>query len=137
MERILIVEDEENQLSRMKEILEREFPDYDIQTAPNPARAAETIDRLKAFSLIVADYDYSKSSDRSGDTGYTLLEYCKNNLTQVPVIVITAYGKDLEKEVRAALSFQKGAFDFMDKPLDFAELIERIKRAIAISKEIW
>lgn len=137
MERILIVDDEENQLNRMKEILEREFRDFDIQTAPNPARAVETIERLKAFSLIITDYDYSKSSDHSGDTGYTLLEYCKNNLTNVPVIVITGYGKHEEKEVRAALSFKKGAFDFMHKPLDFAEMIERIKRALAISKEIW
>jgi len=130
MIRILLVEDDKRQLKRMKEVLEGKFPDYEIQTALNLQQAIEIIDKLKAFSLVIADYLLAEQSD---ETGYKLLEYCQNHLSDVPVIIITAYGKDLDKEVRAGLSFQKGAFDFMHKPIDYDELIERIKRALEIS----
>ncbi|MCP4352966.1 MAG: response regulator [Desulfobacterales bacterium] len=132
MVRILLVEDEAKQLNRMKEILEQTFPDYDIQTASTPRQAIEKLNQLRAFSLLITDYDY----EQADETGYNLLEYCRKNLTDVPVIIITAYGKDSEKEVRADLSFQKGAFDFMHKPLDIQEFIERIKRAILISEAL-
>ncbi len=136
MVRILLVEGRADQLNRMKEILEQTFPDYDIQTAQNPGQAIEKLNQLKAFSLVIAGYDYSASSEQADETGYKLLEYCQEHLTDVPVIIITAYGKDSEKEVRAGLSFQKGAFDFMHKPLDIEEFIERIKRAILISEAL-
>jgi len=130
MIRILLVEDKERQLKRMKEILEGEFPDYEIQTASNLKQATDIIDKLKAFSLVIVDYLLAEQGD---ETGYKLLEYCQNHLSDVPVIIITAYGQDSDKEVCAKLSFQKGAFDFMHKPVDYDELIERIKRALDIS----
>jgi len=136
MIRILLVEDRPDQLKRMKEILEQAFPEYDIQTALNPQQAIESIKELKAFSLVITDYDYSSSLEESEETGYNLLEYCQEHLTDVPVIIITAYGKDSEKEVRAGLSFRKGAFDFMDKPLDIDEFIERVRRALTISEAL-
>lgn len=136
MVRILLVDDRTDQLNRMKEILERTFPDYDIQTALNPRQAIEKLNQLRAFSLVITDYDYSNSSEQADETGYKLLEYCQEHLTDVPVIIITAYGKDFEKEVKGGLSFQKGAFDYMDKPFDIQEFIERVKRAISISEAL-
>ncbi len=132
MVRILVVEDRIEQLNRMKEILERNFPDYDIQTASNLQQAIEKLNQLRAFSLVITDYDY----EQGDETGYKLLEYCQEHLTDVPVIIITAYGKDSEKEVKGDLSFQKGAFDYMDKPFDIEEFIERVKRAISISEAL-
>lgn len=130
MTRILLVEDDERLLKRMKEILELNFPDYQIHLASSVNQAKEKIKELRTVSLVVADY-------LLGDgTGYQLLEFCQNHLTDVPVIFITAYGKDEDKEVRAALSFQKGAFDFMHKPLDFDELIERIKHALQMAEAL-
>ena len=130
MTRILLVEDDERLLKRMKEILELNFPDYQIHLASSVNQAKEKIKELRTVSLVVADY-------LLGDgTGYQLLEFCQNHLTDVPVIFITAYGKDEDKEVRAALSFQKGAFDFMHKPLDFDEFIERIKHALQMAEAL-
>lgn len=130
MERILLVDDDAIQLQRMKKILAKALPDADINTALNLNAAINQIAQKKAFSLVITDYLLAEQSD---ETGYKLLEYCQDHLTDVPVIIITAFGQNSEKNVRAARSFQKGAFDFMHKPLDFDEFIERVKRAIAIS----
>ena len=133
MDRILLVEDDAKQLSKMKTILAKALPDADINTALSLQAAINKIAERKAFSLIITDYLLAEQPD---ETGYKLLEYCQDNLTDVPVIIITAYGQDSQKNVRAALSFQKGAFDFMPKPLDFDEFIERVKRAITISEAL-
>jgi len=130
MVRILMVDDDTAQLNRMSEILRKAFPDYEIHAATGLSEAIEKVEELQAISLIVADYRLSDG------TGYDLLKYAQDRLTNVPVIIITAYGKDEEQEVRAALSFKQGAFDFMHKPIDYDELIERIGRALRIAEEL-
>jgi DNA-binding NtrC family response regulator len=130
MIRILVVEDQIDQLESIVENLEEWFPTYEIYAVRSFAEADKKIQEFQTVSLIIADYQLE---DR---TGYDLLKYCQEHLTNVPVIIITAYGRDEEKEVRAGLSFQKGAFDFMHKPLDFDEFKERIKRAIEIAEAL-
>jgi DNA-binding NtrC family response regulator len=125
-----MVDDDAPQLNRMSEILRNAFPDYEIHTASGLAEAMSKIEQLKVVSLVLADYRLDDG------TGYDLLKYCQDNLTNVPVIIITAYGKNEEREVRASLSFQKGAFDFMHKPIDYDELIQRIGRALKIAEEL-
>jgi DNA-binding NtrC family response regulator len=130
MTKILIVDDETDQLKRMAEILEAAFPDYEILTAASLAQAKAKIEAVRAVSLVVTDYKLTDG------TGYELLRHCNEVLTNTPVIIITAYGQDESEEVKAALSFQKGAFDFINKPLDFNELIERIKHALRIAEAL-
>jgi DNA-binding NtrC family response regulator len=125
-----MVDDDAAQLKRMSEILRNAFPEYEVHTASGLADAINKIEQLKAVSLVVADYRLDDG------TGYDLLKYCQDTLTDVPVIIITAYGKNEEQEVRASLSFQKGAFDFMHKPIDYDELIQRIGRALKIVEEL-
>jgi DNA-binding NtrC family response regulator len=130
MIRILLVEDDKIQLQRMKQTLEQNLLNYEIHEASSVEQAIDIIKDLRRVSLVVTDYLLG------GENGYQLLEFCQNALTDVPVIIITAHGKDEEQEVRAALSFQKGAFDFMHKPLDPEEFIERIKHALKVAQAI-
>ena len=130
MIRILVVEDDPQQLKRMSEILKKAFPNYENYAVSSLSEAKTKINELQAVSLVVADYLLADG------TGYDLLQYCRDNLTNVPVIIITGYGNDEKKTVRAALSFQKGAFDFMNKPIDFDELVERIRHALRIAEEL-
>lgn len=130
MIRILLLEDDIDQLESMVEILENWFPGYKIYGVRSVSEARQKIQELGTVSLVIADYQLEDG------TGYDLLKYCREHLTNVPVIIITAYGKDEEKEVRAALSFQKGAFDFMHKELDFDEFKERIIRALKIAETL-
>jgi DNA-binding NtrC family response regulator len=133
MIRILLLEDKIDQLESMVEILTDWFPGYKIYGVRSFSEAKQKIQKLGTVSLVIADYQLEDGTD---ETGYDLLKYCQEHLTNVPVIIITAYGRDEEKEVRAALSFQKGAFDFMQKPLDYDEFKERIIRALKISETL-
>ncbi len=131
MTRILLVEDDLTLLQRTKATLQTDyFPDYTFYTAGSLREAIDKIKDVQAVSLIVADYELTDGN------AYDLLKYCQENLSDVPVIIITAFGHDASKEVRAALSFQKGAFDFIDKSSDIEELVERIKRALEIVKAL-
>jgi DNA-binding NtrC family response regulator len=130
MIRILLLEDRIDQLESLVDILENWFPGYKIYGVRSFSEAKQKIKELGTVSLVIADYQLEDG------TGYDLLKYCQEHLTNVPVLIITAYGKDEEKEVRAALSFQKGAFDFMQKPLDYDEFKERIIRALKIAETL-
>jgi DNA-binding NtrC family response regulator len=131
MIRILVVEDEQAQLDNLKHILEEGFPKYEIHAVQSFSEAKDIIRKFGTVSLVITDFRLLPDG-----TGYDLLKYCLENLTNVPVIIITAYGKDEDQEVRAALSFQKGAFDFMDKPIDFDELKERVRHALKIAEDL-
>ena len=113
MTRILIVDDDVIQLELMAEILKQAFPDFEILTAPSLTEAKKTLEKLRVVSLVVTDYKLNDG------TGYQLLKFCSEVLTNVPVIIITAFGNDENEEVRAALSFRKGAFDFLKKFREF------------------
>jgi len=130
MVKILVVEDKEDQLELYEKILTRGFPGYEITTAGSLSEAKEKLEKLIFVTLVIADYDLADG------TGYDLLSYIREHFDDVPVIFVTAFARDEEKEVRAALSFQKGAFDFMEKPIDTDEFKERIKRAIEISEAL-
>jgi len=133
MTRILLVEDDAAQLKRLQEFLQGELTDCEFIGAGNLRGAKDRIQQLRAFSLVIADYQLPDG------TGYDLLEYCQGRLTNVPFIIITAFGKHEAKEVRAARSLQKGAFDFWNKSTgqdDLDELVERIKHALKIGEAL-
>jgi DNA-binding NtrC family response regulator len=131
MTKILIVEDDPEQLAGLAKILRGAFPDGEILLAASLAEAKATLDAVRSVSLVLTDYKLTDG------TGYELLQHSNEVLTNTPVILMTAYGQAESEEVRAALSFQKGAFDFIDKPIqDFPALIERIKHALRIAEAL-
>ncbi len=61
-----------------------------------------------------------------GFSGFDLLERVTGDRPQLPVILITGYAT-----IENALSaFKKGAFDFLPKPFDVAELLGVVRRSI-------
>lgn len=127
MQRILLVEDQEEQLRRLGDILTAKFPTSEVHLAKGLQEAIRLIHEFRTMSIVITDYQLEDGN------GYDVLAYVQDHLTNVPVIIITAYGRHEGMEVRPALSFKKGAVDFMHKPLgleEIAELIERIKLRI-------
>ena len=57
-----------------------------------------------------------------GMDGLTLLERIKGRFPDIPVMMVTAYGDD-ERRQRAN---ELGTFDFVSKPVDFANLKEQL-----------
>jgi len=66
-----------------------------------------------------------------GMTGLELLDELKRRDCPLPVIMITGHG-DVPMAVRA---MRAGAIDFFEKPVDGMALVDRIKDALAASRE--
>src|SRR4051812_30856974 len=66
-----------------------------------------------------------------GPGGLEILDYCQKNHSQLPVVVITAYGT-VESAVSA---LKRGAFDFITKPFDQTELLNVVQKGIATYRQ--
>jgi DNA-binding NtrC family response regulator len=132
--RILVVDDEKNQRDILQLILSSERDEsgasiYDVQTASSGQEALRRF-RTERFDLVLTDLKMA------GMDGIELL----NDLSQIdsatPVILMTAHGSiDSVKE-----ALRGGAFDYLEKPLDRAKLLEVIRNAVsrmrAVDEEI-
>ncbi|MFT4581873.1 MAG: two-component system nitrogen regulation response regulator NtrX [Gammaproteobacteria bacterium] len=115
---ILVVDDEPDIRSLLKEILEDEG--FEISVAENAADAREAR-RLRRPDLILLDI-WMPDTD-----GITLLkEWSDNGHVDVPVIMMSGHGT-VETAVEAT---RLGAYDFIEKPLSIAKLVLTVQRAL-------
>ncbi len=66
-----------------------------------------------------------------GPGGMEVLEYCQQHHPALPVVFITAYGT-VESAVAA---LKRGAFDFITKPFDQAELLNSVQKAVQTHRQ--
>lgn len=126
MERILIVDDEEDFQFTVSDILKDEG--YETIAVSNGRGALKAIKR-NSPDLVLLDI---KLPDMDG---MKILEKIKKIDNELNVIMITGYG-GINEAVRA---MKLGAFDYVTKPFDNIELIIRIKKALQtryLSKEV-
>ena len=122
---ILIVDDEKNQRDILHLILSGERdetgqPLYDIKLASSGQEAMRLF-KLNRFDLVLTDLKMH------GMDGIELLNELSVMDSSIPVIMMTAHGSiDTVKE-----ALRGGAFDYLEKPLDRAQLLETISRAVA------
>jgi DNA-binding NtrC family response regulator len=117
---ILVAEDDRNLRRVLCAMLAREG--YDVSEAPDGAAAAEWLSRRRADAL-VTDIRMPKMD------GLALFRHCRERHVELPVILITAYGR-IEDAVEA---MRAGAFDYISKPFDEAEILRVVKNAVATS----
>ncbi|MGD9976026.1 MAG: sigma-54-dependent transcriptional regulator [Desulfatirhabdiaceae bacterium] len=118
METILIVDDEKNYPLILSAVLQEEG--YETLIA-NSGQAALDIMNQAEVDLVITDMKMPSMD------GVELLEHIKTRYSDIPVIMMTAYGT-VEKAVEA---MQKGAFNYIQKPFDNDRLIAFVNRAIA------
>jgi len=123
---ILIVDDEENARRNIGSFLSAKG--YDVIGVATLSEATECVRRGNADIVLL---------DVSLPDGYgpDLLEEVTYLAVRPPIIVITAYG-DVEMAVAA---MKAGAHDFLQKPIQFAQLeksIERAKETVAMRREL-
>ncbi len=113
---ILIVDDERGQREILTTILQKEG----YRTVDVPG-GREALDRLKeeTFDLILTDLKMQ------GMSGMELLEAVLDANPQQCVVMMTAHGT-IDSAVEA---MKKGAFDYLEKPLDREDLLLTLKRA--------
>ncbi len=123
MAKILIIDDERSIRDTLQEILS--FEGYDVDTA------AEGLEGLKFFEE--NDYDAVLCDVKMPNIdGLEVLESILAMNQYVPVIMITGHG-NVEIAVKA---LKKGAFDFIEKPLDLNFLLITLQDALDASKNL-
>jgi DNA-binding NtrC family response regulator len=116
--RILVVDDEVNLRAVLKGLLDREG--YSVEEAGDGASGL-ALARSKGFAVVITDLRMP------GLDGMALLASLKSEQPELPVVVLTAHG-DVSRAVEA---MRRGAFDFLTKPFDAAELATVVEKAAA------
>ncbi len=114
--RILVIDDEQVVCSSCERVLIEEG--YELETVLNGNKG---IKRLKAeeFDIVLTDLKMP------GTSGMEVLEYIKENLPDIQVIVMTGYSTIKN----AVESIKKGAFDYLPKPFSPEELLSVVQGA--------
>jgi DNA-binding response OmpR family regulator len=107
--RILVVEDDEEMRSLLKDFFEEDG--FEIDTVSNGSEAFRKIAR-EPFNLIITDIRMP------GLTGLDILPGIKKLQPEVSIIVITAFGSE---EVRRK-ALERGATAYLEKPILFNKL---------------
>ncbi|MDR9501267.1 MAG: response regulator [Desulfurivibrionaceae bacterium] len=124
MKKILIVDDESNFLLSLEDGL-KEFSDsFAIATAHNGIEALAVM-KKEEVDLVITDI---KMPDMDG---FELLAQLSIVHADIPVIVMTAFGSS---EIEERLDTM-GAFQYIEKPIDFDVLIERVKEGLAAGEK--
>jgi two-component system nitrogen regulation response regulator NtrX len=116
MTKVLVVDDEQSIRNTLKEILE--YEDFKVDLAPDGIQAMELIEKTK-YDSILCDIKMP------GMDGIELLDKIMANQPDTPVIMISGHG-NIDTAVEA---IKKGAFDFIEKPLDLNRLMVTIRNA--------
>ena len=120
--RVLLVDDEEEFVETLAQRLE--VRDFDVTTALNGADALERLER-EDVDLVVLDLQMP------GVDGISVLRSIKDLKPLVEVIMLTGHAT-----VETAIEGMKlGAFDFLIKPTETEELVEKINRAFGRKSE--
>ncbi len=107
--RILVVEDDEEMRSLLKEFLNEEG--YETDSVDNGSEAYRRLVR-ELFDLIITDIRMP------GLTGLDILPGIRKLQPEVPIIVITAFGSE---EIRQR-ALERGATAYLEKPVHFNTL---------------
>jgi DNA-binding NtrC family response regulator len=119
---LLIIEDEER-MRRLFELVLKPVG-YDLVLASSGGDAVRLIQDQTPFDLIITDLQLGAVS------GMEVLEAAKQSMPDVPVLIITGYGT-----VKSAVeAMQKGAYDYISKPVDNEELKIIISRALQVRR---
>ena len=116
MSKILIVDDEPVIRATLREILE--YEKYEVEEAGDAKKALEAVEKHE-FKVILSDIKMP------GMNGVEFLEELQTKENDIPVIMITGHG-DVDTAVE---TLKKGAFDFIQKPLDLNRLLVSVRNA--------
>jgi two-component system response regulator FlrC len=112
---ILVVEDDADLRDALCDTLS--LAGYQTETADNGASALDLLQR-KTIDMVITDIQMP------GMDGHTLLKQIKTNWTDLPVMLMTAYGS-IQMAVEA---MRDGAVDYLSKPFEAEVLVSMVER---------
>lgn len=116
MGKILIIDDERSIRRALKEILE--FEQFEVHEAENGKEGMEKINSA-SYDIIFCDIKMPQMD------GLEVLDEINRLKVEVPVIMISGHG-NIDTAVEA---IKKGAFDFIEKPLDLNRILVTVRNA--------
>jgi DNA-binding NtrC family response regulator len=117
MSRILVIDDERSIRNTLKDILE--YEKYQVELAEDGPKGIE-IFRSAEFDVVLCDIKMP------GIDGIEVLEKLAEINPDVPIIMISGHG-NIDTAVE---SIKKGAYDYIEKPLDLNRLLITIRNAM-------
>ena len=117
MTKILVIDDERPIRSTLKEILE--FEKFTVETAEDGKVGLDLILKNK-YDLILCDIKMPKMD------GMEVLDKIVENNIETPMVMISGHG-NVETAVEA---IKKGAYDFIQKPLDLNRTLVTLRNAL-------
>lgn len=118
MPTVLIIDDERAIRNTLKEILE--YENFKVEEALDGKDAIQKTEK-NSYDLILCDIKMPGGMD-----GLDLLQKFQKSIPETPVVMISGHG-NIETAVEAV---KKGAYDFIQKPLDLNRLLVTIRNAM-------
>ncbi len=120
MKKVLVVDDDKSFLQSLIDGFKSYEDKFAITTAEDGIQATEILKREK-ISLVLTDLKMPRMD------GFALVAYLSSNFSDIPVIVMTAFGTpEMEDNLR-----EMGTFQYIEKPIDFETLVEKILKGLA------
>lgn len=117
MPRILVIDDERSIRNTLKDILE--YEKYEVDLAEDGNKGIELV-RNAEYDIVLCDIKMP------GMDGIEVLGYLTELAPDTPVVMISGHG-NIDTAVE---SIKKGAFDYIEKPLDLNRLLITIRNAL-------
>ena len=117
MAKILVIDDQRPIRNSLKDILE--YENHEVFLAENGAQGLENFDK-ESPDLVLCDIKME------GMDGIEVLAQITSKSTDIPVVMISGHG-DIDTAVE---TIKKGAYDFIQKPLDLNRLLITLKNAL-------
>ncbi len=117
MPKILVIDDERSIRNTLKDVLE--YEKYEVDLAEQGPEGIELFSQ-GSYDAVLCDIKMAKMD------GIEVLQKLQEQSTDVPVIMISGHG-NIDTAVDA---IKKGAFDFLEKPLDLNRLLITIRNAL-------
>lgn len=128
MVKILVVDDEIDLETLIKQKFRKQIreKEYEFVFAINGVDALEKLQVEPDVDIVLSDINMPEMD------GLTLLSKISEQKPLLKAVIVSAYG-DMEN-IRTAMN--RGAFDFITKPINFEDLIITIKKTITYSNQI-
>lgn len=120
MNRILVVDDEQNMCVVLKMLFQDEG--YSVITSTDGNKVIQMLESGEVIDLIISDL---KMPDVDG---MMLLDYLRETDRDIPVVLITAYGTIPD----AVEAMKKGAVDFITKPFNTDLILHKVKQIFEV-----
>jgi DNA-binding NtrC family response regulator len=116
MSKILVIDDERAIRNTLKEILE--YEKHEVDLAEDGISGIELFQKNN-YDVVLCDIKMPQMD------GIEVLDQLQNQSSEIPVIMISGHG-NIDTAVEA---IKKGAFDFIEKPLDLNRILITIRNA--------